>query len=61
MRDVVTDEDLYATEDRDDIPNNTQFLQSNMSVRKIKSALVSVYHKDGLEEILRPSRACGLH
>jgi phosphoribosylaminoimidazolecarboxamide formyltransferase/IMP cyclohydrolase len=53
MRDVVTDEDLYATEDRDDIPNNTQFLQSNMSVRKIKSALVSVYHKDGLEEILR--------
>lgn len=52
-RDVVTGEDLYATEDRDDIPNNTQFLQSNMSVRKIKSALVSVYHKDGLEEILR--------
>lgn len=32
---------------------NTQFLHSNMSVRKIKSALVSVYHKDGLEEILR--------
>lgn len=36
------------------------FFSNDMSVRKIRSALVSVYHKDGLEEILRELSAQGV-
>ena len=34
--------------------------KNRIGVKKIKSALISVYYKDGLDEIVRKLAACGV-